>query len=171
MSAQSRRVAGIVLILLPTVVLGGVSVLGLLIHDAAYRDNPLRQDLWRAGHAHAGVLLLLSLIALRYVDETGLSERARWFVRLAFPTAAVLLPVAFFLSVLMPQDREAGPIVYLAYAGAVVLASGTLTLAIGLLRTGTPRSAPSQPPPHEALAPPGRHEPHHHPSSPDSPWR
>jgi hypothetical protein len=38
------------------------------------------------------VLLLLSLVALRYVDETRLSERARWFVRLAFPAAAVLLP-------------------------------------------------------------------------------
>jgi hypothetical protein len=169
MSAQSRRVAGIVLVILPTVVLGGVSVLSLLIHDAAYRDNPLRQDLWRAGHAHAGVLLLLSLIALRYVDETGLSERARWFVRLAFPTAAVLLPVAFFLSVLVPQAREPGPIVYLAYAGAVVLASGMLTLAIGLLRTGRPRSAPSRSPSPEALAPPGRGEPHPSPSSPTSP--
>ena len=169
MSAQSRRVAGIVLIILPTVVIGGVSVLSLLIHDAAYRDNPLRQDLWRAGHAHAGVLLLLSLIALRYVDETGLSERARWLVRLAFPTAAVLLPVAFFLSVLMPQAREPGPIVYLAYAGAVVLASGMLTLAIGLLRTGGPRSAPSRSPSQEALAPPGRGEPHPRPSSPMSP--
>lgn len=169
MSAQSRRVAGIVLIILPTVVIGGVSVLSLLIHDAAYRDNPLRQDLWRAGHAHAGVLLLLSLIALRYVDETGLSERARWFVRLAFPTAAVLLPVAFFLSVLMPQAREPGPIVYLAYAGAVVLASGMLTLAIGLLRTGGPRSAPSRSPSQEALAPSARGEPHPHPSSPTSP--
>lgn len=169
MSAQSRRVAGIVLVILPTVVLGGVSVLSLLIHDAAYRDNPLRQDLWRAGHAHAGVLLLLSLIALRYVDETGLSERARWFVRLAFPTAAVLLPVAFFLSVLVPQAREPGPIVYLAYAGAVVLASGMLTLAIGLLRTGRPRSAPSRSPAQEVLAPPGRGEPHPRPSSPTSP--
>jgi hypothetical protein len=29
---------------------------------------PLRQDLWRAGHAHAGVLLILSLVALRYAD-------------------------------------------------------------------------------------------------------
>jgi hypothetical protein len=161
-------VAGIVLIVLPTVVIGGVSVLGLLIHDASYRDNPLRQDLWRAGHAHAGVLLLLSLIALRYVDETGLSERARWFVRLAFPTAAVMLPVAFFLSVLMPQAREPGPIVHLAYAGAVVLASGMLTLAIGLLRTGMPRSAPGRPPSPEALAPPGQAEPHPSPSFPTS---
>jgi hypothetical protein len=162
MSPGSRRVAGVVLIVLPTVVIGGVSVLSLLIGDPGYRDNPLRQDLWRAGHAHGGVLLLLALIALRYVDETRLSERARWFVRLAFPTAAVLLPVAFFLSVLMPQDREPNAVIYLAYAGAVVLVSGMVTLAVGLLRTTTSRSARDGSPSPEDLSPPsprGAHTP------------
>lgn len=33
----------------------------------------MRQDLWRAGHAHAGVLLVLSLL---YVEEARLGERA-----------------------------------------------------------------------------------------------
>ncbi len=169
MSAQSRRVAGIVLIVLPTVVLGGVSVLSLLIGDPGYRDNPLRQDLWRAGHAHAGVLLLLSLIALRYVDEARLSERARWLVRLAFPTAAVLLPVAFFLSVLMPQAREPNAVIHLAYAGAVVLVSGMLTLAIGLLRSTTSRSAPGGAPSPGALSPPGPRQEPSRPSSPTPP--
>ena len=75
--------AGIVLIVFPTVVFESVSVLTLLVHDPTYADNALRQDLWRAGHAHAGVLLLLTLVVLRYVDETGLSEGIRWYVRLA----------------------------------------------------------------------------------------
>lgn len=57
MSPESRKFAGILLILLPTVVFGGVSLLTMLINDPEYMDNPLRQDLWRAGHAHAGVLL------------------------------------------------------------------------------------------------------------------
>ncbi len=65
MTADSRRVAGALLIIMPTVVIGGVSVLTLLINDPAYADNPLRQDLWRAGHAHAGVLLVFTLVALR----------------------------------------------------------------------------------------------------------
>jgi hypothetical protein len=29
-------------------------------------------DLWRAGHAHVGVLLVLSLVLLRYVDDARL---------------------------------------------------------------------------------------------------
>jgi hypothetical protein len=55
MSPQSRLVAGIVLIMVPTVEIGGASILSLLIADPGYAQNDLRQDLWRAGHAHAGV--------------------------------------------------------------------------------------------------------------------
>jgi hypothetical protein len=134
MSPESRRVAGILLIILPTVVFGGVSVLTLLVNDPTYQDNELRQDLWRAGHAHGGVLLVLSLVALRYVDETRLGRRARGFVRYTIPAAAILLPIAFFLSVLSPDATEPNALIYLAYLGAVSLVAGLLTLAIGLLR-------------------------------------
>ena len=109
-------------------------MLTLLVHDPTYADNALRQDLWRAGHAHAGVLLLLTLVVLRYVDETGLSEGIRWYVRLAVPAAAVLLPIAFFLSVLSPDATQPTPLVYLAYVGAALLVTGLLILGIGLLR-------------------------------------
>ena len=57
MSPQSRLVAGILLILVPTVEIGEVSILSLFIGDLQYAQNDLRQDLWRAGHAHAGVWL------------------------------------------------------------------------------------------------------------------
>ena len=145
-SAPSRRTAGILLIIFPTVVIGGVSVLTLLITDPAYAANPLRQDLRRAGHAHAGVLLLLSLIALRYVDEAHLTERTRRFVRLAFPTAAVLLPLAFFLSVLTPDATAPNPLINLAYLGAAVLVAAMLTLGIGLTRAHPGASTPAPQP-------------------------
>jgi hypothetical protein len=134
MSTESRRVAGVLLIIMPTVVFGGVSVLTLLVNDPAYQDNELRQDLWRAGHAHAGVLLILSLVALRYVDDTRLGRRARWFVRYTIPAAAILLPIAFFLSVLSPEATEPNALIYLAYLGAVSLVAGLLTLGVGLIR-------------------------------------
>lgn len=134
MSLQSRRVAGILIVVLPTVIYGGVSILTLLIGNPAYLRNPLRQDLWRAGHAHAGVLLVLALVALRYVDEARLSEGWRHFVRSSIPSAAILLPAAFFLSVLSPDATAPNSLIYLAYVGAVVLAAGLLTLGIGLIR-------------------------------------
>jgi hypothetical protein len=134
MSPQSRLVAGLVLIIVPMVEIGGASILSLLIADPSYAQNDLRQDFWRAGHAHAGVWLVLSLVTLRYVDEATLSEGMRWVVRLAFPTAAVLIALAFFLSTLSEQVREPNAMIYLAYVAGVVLAVGLLVLAIGLIR-------------------------------------
>ncbi|HET8563562.1 MAG TPA: hypothetical protein VFM35_06800 [Candidatus Binatia bacterium] len=135
MGQESRRMAGILLVVLPTVMIGGVSLLSLLVWEPAYAANELRQDLWRAGHAHAGVLLVLSLVVLRYVDEARLSERAKSFVRVSVPSSAILLPAAFFLSVLSPAAREPNGLIYLAYVGALVLAAGVLTLGVGLLKT------------------------------------
>lgn len=134
MSRESRMMAGTLMIILPTVVFGGVSILSLLIGDPEYMANELRQDLWRAGHAHAGVMLILSLILLRYVDEANLSPGWRQFARTAAPTTAILLPVAFFFSVLSPDATEPNPIIYLAYAGAALLTAGLITLGVGLLR-------------------------------------
>ena len=134
MSRESRLTAGILLILLPTVVFGGASILSLLISDPEYAQNQLRQDLWRAGHAHAGVLLILSLVTLRYADEATLSETLKRVVRHSIPAAAVLMPAAFFLSVLSPEATEPNSFIYLAYLGAISLAAGLLVLGIGLIR-------------------------------------
>jgi hypothetical protein len=99
-------------------------------------SNPLRQDLWRAGHAHAGVLLILTLVALRYVDEARLSPAMKSLVRYSIPSAAILLPLAFFLSVLSPDATRPNVLISLAYVGAVVLTVGLFTLGVGLLRPG-----------------------------------
>jgi hypothetical protein len=45
MACESRCLPGILLVVLPTVMFGGVSILSLLIGDPAYMQNPLRQDL------------------------------------------------------------------------------------------------------------------------------
>ena len=134
MSRESRLTAGILLILLPAVVYGGTSILSLLIGDPGYAENELRQDLWRAGHAHAGVLLILSLVTLRYVDEANLPGWLKSFARHSIPAAAVLLPAAFLRSVLSPEATEPNAMIYLAFAGALLLAFGVLVLGIGLIR-------------------------------------
>jgi hypothetical protein len=87
-------VAGIVLIIVPTVEIGGASILSLLIGNPSYAQNDLRQSSgsWRAGHAHTGVLLVLlvlSLVTLRYVHEAALSEGMKTLVRHSIPAAAV----------------------------------------------------------------------------------
>jgi hypothetical protein len=134
MTFESRRLAGLLLIVLPTVMFGGVSLLSLLIGDPTYVKNPLRQDLWRAGHAHAGVWLILALVALRYVDEANLSDFLKWIVRGSVPMAAIMVPAAFFLSVLSPDATAPNGLINLAYIGAALLAIGVLILGVGLVR-------------------------------------
>ncbi len=135
MSRESRMLAGILLAVIPTVMFGGISLLNFLIGTApGYADNPLRHDLWRAGHAHAGVYLVLSLVMLRYVDEAALSPFWRWIARSGAPIAAILIPAAFFLSVASPTATEPNGLMNLAYVGALFLAAAVLSLGIGLIR-------------------------------------
>ncbi len=134
MSPETRRHAGILIIIIPTVIYGGVSLLNFLINDRAYMQNPLRQNLFRAGHAHAGVLLILSLVAYLYVDEANLSQAWKRFVKASIPSAAIFLPAAFFFSVLSPGATEPTGFINLAYVGVALLVTGLLALGIGLIR-------------------------------------
>jgi hypothetical protein len=97
MSRESRMFGGILFVVLPTVVYGGLSLLGFLTTNApGYADNPMRHDLWRTGHAMAGVFIVLSLIMLVYVDDAALSSFWKWLARTGTPIAAILVPAAFF---------------------------------------------------------------------------
>jgi uncharacterized membrane protein len=127
--------AGILLVVLPSVMYGGLTLLHMLTRKTpGYSDNPLRQNLWRAGHAHAGVYLVLSLVMLLYVDGAALSPSWKWLARTGTPIAAILIPAAFFLSVLSPTATRPNRLMNLAYIGAVFLAAAVLTLGIGLIR-------------------------------------
>src|SRR5258708_32635421 len=59
-------------IALPTVMFGGYSLLRLLAADNTWL-TPFREKYFRAGHAHAGVLLLLSLLYSIYLAQTTFS--------------------------------------------------------------------------------------------------
>jgi hypothetical protein len=135
MSRESRMFAGVLLVVLPTVMYGGLSLLAFLTNNSpGYNDNPLRHDLWRAGHAHAVVYLVLSLVMLRYVDEAVLSPFWKWIARTGSPIAAILIPAAFFVSVASPTATQPNGLINLAYIGALFLAAAVLSLGAGLIR-------------------------------------
>lgn len=134
MSDESLRSAGILLVVFPTVVGGGVSILSLWLRRSPYYDHPLRPRLWAAGHAHAGVILILSLVALVLVDHADMGDGWRRVVRTSIPAAAILVPAAFFLSVVRPRADRPNRLILLAPVGAVALSIGLVTLGIGLLR-------------------------------------
>ncbi len=62
LSNTTKLLAGIILITVPTIEFDGAFLLRMLqMADPEYVDNAVRQGLFRAGHAHAGVLVILSL--------------------------------------------------------------------------------------------------------------
>ncbi|MEV1242189.1 hypothetical protein [Nonomuraea sp. NPDC049750] len=134
MSPSSLSTAGVLLITVPAVAFGGVSLLTFLMRNVpGYNDNPVRRSLWRAGHAHAGVLVLFGLVAMLYVDQADLSDGLKSLVRILIVTAPILMPLGFFLSVVRPSDTKPSKLIGLTVVGGAALAVGTLTLGIGLL--------------------------------------
>jgi hypothetical protein len=101
--------------------------------EPGYLDNPVRQNLWRAGHAHAGVLVILTLVGLLLVDQADLSSDLRWLVRYALVAGPILMPLGFFLSIASPRAQSPNQLIYLVPLGGVSLSVGAVILGLGLL--------------------------------------
>ncbi len=128
--------AGIILLTVPTIQYGGYFLLTSLVNrNSHYMDNALRQNFFRAGHAHAGVFVILSLVCQTLADSATLPEPLMWVARIGVPLAAILLPMGFFLSMTPPTAVEPNGFIAFVYAGAASLAAGVLTLGVGLLRS------------------------------------
>src|SRR5258708_30273509 len=97
-------------------------------------DIALGQNFFRAGHAHAGVFVILSLVCQILADSATLPQPWLWVARIGVPLAAILLPAGFFLSMTSPTAVQPNGFVSLIYPGAASLAAGGLTLGGGLLR-------------------------------------
>jgi len=139
MTREARIMCGIILITVPTIQYGGYFLLtSLMEKGSGYMDNPLRQNFFRAGHAHAGVIVILSLICQMLADAAVLPIPMLGFVRIGVPLSAILISAGFFFSVLPPTATQASGAVSLIYAGALILAIGVVILGIGLLRSPQP---------------------------------
>jgi hypothetical protein len=135
MTREATLMCGIILITVPTIQYGGYFLLTSLMNKGSgYMENPLRQNFFRAGHAHAGVIVILSLVCQMLADAAVLPSPLLWVVRIGVPLSAILISSGFFFSVLPPTATQASGAVALIYAGAAILAFSVVTLGIGLLR-------------------------------------
>jgi len=133
-SNAAKLMMGITLLTVPTIIFGGLTVLGVLtLGVAGLPGGPeltaTQYALYRAGHAHAGVLVLLSLVLQALLDHARLSARITWSARIAAPLAAILVSGGFFGVAYLPALR------FVLYAGAALVVYATLTVGIGLLRS------------------------------------
>jgi hypothetical protein len=143
LSRESKVVAGIVLIVLPTVQYGGLYILGLLTHGVAGTGgaeaglNGEQLALFRAGHAHAGVWLILSLVIQVLLDAATLPAAAKWLARVAAPVGTLALSGGFFGLAFKGEFR------FLLYFGALAMLFSLVLTGVGLLRNLAP-AAPAR---------------------------
>jgi len=136
MTRDARLLSGIILITVPTIQYGGYFLLTSLVNKTSgYMDNPLRQNFFRAGHAHAGVIVILSLVCQILADAAVLPSPLVWLVRIGVPISAILISMGFFFSMVSPTATQPNGAISLIYVAAVILAISVLTLAFGLIRT------------------------------------
>jgi hypothetical protein len=126
--------AGILLLALVTVETGGLYLLRLVRGNAA--ATPFQLAFARAGHAHAGVLLILALVCQLMADATALTGAWDWLARSGVAAAALLMPAGFFLSSTGSGRDRPNRLVALVFAGAGLLALGLASLGVGLLAAG-----------------------------------
>jgi hypothetical protein len=113
---------------LPTVMYGGYSLLQLV-----YRQNaltPAQASLFRAGHAHAGVLLLLSLLYYVFLAKTALPPALK-HTACAVLVVGILAQSGGFFVQMIPKRASLG--IGMTVTGAVLLVCAIAVLVYGLI--------------------------------------
>jgi hypothetical protein len=138
LSRETKIFAGIILLSVPTVQYGGLAILGMLTHGVAGTGgteaglNAEQLALFRAGHAHAGVWLILSLVIQVLLDAARLPCSAIWLARIAAPLGTLALSGGFFGLAFKVEFR------FLLYFGALAMFCSLILSGVGLLRNLRP---------------------------------
>lgn len=129
----STTLAAMVLFAIVTVEFGGWSLLGFLTSTNGL--STFEEQFFRAGHAHAGVLLILALAYLPLMDRTRFTTRTQWMLGLTLLGGILLQSGGFFVHMLTGDEGVASPGTWMTRSGAVLLAIVLISLGVGLLRS------------------------------------
>jgi len=126
-------VAGVVLLTVIGIAFGGTFVLRVTRGDVPAND--LQRRFYRAGHAHAGVLVILGLVVmlLSQLNDVGQPWSSLSFGVLA---AAIFMPAGFFVSVTGTDPAAPNRLIALLWIGAACLVVGLGAAGIGLIAAG-----------------------------------
>jgi hypothetical protein len=111
---------------------GGYALLSFLTNNGGLGE--FRERFFRAGHAHAGVLLVLSLVYFIYLDRTDYSKGVQWLAGGLLLVGILSQSGGFFLHLWQGQPGQRSVGTLLTAAGAVLIAAALIALAVGLIR-------------------------------------
>ena len=126
--------SGIILIIITTIAFGGTFLLRVV--TGGVPTNDLQKSFFRAGHAHAGVLVILGLVIRLFTSRPGVPD---WSSAAGDGVlyAAILMPAGFFLSVIGQNPERPNGLRALIWLGAVSLVVGVVGAGAGLIIAGT----------------------------------
>lgn len=133
-SAEDLILIGTLLLALVTVESGGYFLTRVV--RGTVPANALQVSFFRAGHAHAAVLLVLSVAILAVISYAALDGFWLWFARVGVPLAAILMPAGFFLSVLGRDPEKPNRLIVLLWIGVASLTGALITAGVGLIAGG-----------------------------------
>jgi hypothetical protein len=113
---------------------GGWALLGFLTGRGQL--GQFRERFFRAGHAHAGVLLVLSLVYYLHLDRTGYSDGVKWLAGGLLQAGILAQSGGFFIHVGLGQSGRSSLGTVVTRLGALLIAAALIILAVGLLRGG-----------------------------------
>lgn len=117
-----RITAGAVLLTVVAIAYGGTVMLRVV--SGRLPTNNLQKTFFRAGHAHAGVLVILGLVVLMLTSTPGVPEWAD-ILSSAVLWAAILMPAGFFLSVIGRDPARPNRLRFLIWVGQPRSPSGS----------------------------------------------
>lgn len=126
-------VAGATILTVVGVMSGGTFLLRIAAGDLPFND--LQKTFFRAGHAHAGVLIILGLVSVLLQNAAGVTSDWRW-AAVGVLASALLIPAGFFLSVLGRDPRRPNRLVALLWTGVVVLAASLVAVGVSVICAG-----------------------------------
>jgi hypothetical protein len=131
---HNQIVAGVVLLTVIGIAYGGTFLLRVVQHGVP--TNDLQKSFFRAGHAHAGVLVILGLVVLMLTRQNDVGQP---WAALSFGVlfAAIFMPGGFFLSVIGTDPQRPNRLFALLWVGAAMLGVGLLSAGIGLIAAGS----------------------------------
>jgi len=145
LTRRSQVLAGILLLSIVTIEFGGV--FETQISNGNVPATEFQKSFWRAGHGHAGVLTVLSLVALLLADAARVGwGLVGWLARLALPVGGVGMSAGFFLSALGDGATSPNGFVVLLGLGGICVAVGVVSLAVTLLHPAFQQARPAADP-------------------------
>ena len=133
MAPSTLLSTGIIVLVYLTIAFGGTFL--LRVFSGGFPANDLQKSFFRAGHAHAGVLLILGLVCLLLAAASGVGGGWQW-AGVGVLVSALLIPGGFFLSVLGRDPQRPSRVIALLWAGVAVLAASLVAVGVSLIVAG-----------------------------------